>query len=94
MVRTMSSGSPARGSDRNRCACRTRDARRGGRAPRLRRRALRLAARLRREFGDGVNRDAELGGDVLVRPVASDAVEDQALTLGQGVSATGRRTPV
>jgi len=37
-----------------------------------------LAVRLRREIGHGVDRDAELGRDVL-RPVAADAVEHEAL---------------
>ena len=37
-----------------------------------------LAVLLRREIGHGVDRDAELGRDVL-RPVAADAVEHEAL---------------
>jgi hypothetical protein len=42
-----------------------------------------LAVRLRREIRDGVDRDAELGADVFVRPVAADVVKDPALAHGE-----------
>jgi len=48
------------------------------------------AVRVGGHVGDGIDRDAELGRDVLVRSIPPDAVEDEAFALGQRMA---RRAP-